>query len=377
MENQVRRFRVGPTGGMLASLLLAHGLVFGQMAHTPASSSNFHSKNLTYAIDQLALNPRFIENGREVLFLIFSGDPNSPKPWDYKLSRSDCDGQEAYFMTAGGVLDYNVLADEHGVLVLMALPSLQAEESHNDLYEEIRDWELWYLDLSSEEHSLLESARGLPLAEGYKILGLADLPNSTTGQITTASPRKTQRVLIKRQAVGFQDYFSYHLLGDPDPEVEALRTEAWHSYHDSEWWPDVVWLDESNLITLRFQSLLNEAFPQNEGLFSIVKIDLFSKSVTELHSDFLIKPFPRLALNPEASALFFQKFGKEDDITELWKLSLTDDAAEIVYSTHGDLGEARFASHGKSLVFTEVTDNHFDIIRLDLDRGRISNVVGR
>ncbi len=351
--------------------------IYGQIANTPTSQSPiFYSRNITHSIEQLAVNPRLIENGSQVLFLIFGGDPNYPKPWDYKLSRSDRDGNAAYVLTPSGVLDYNVLADEHGVLILMAIPALQASTEGDDSYEEIKDWELWHLDLESEEKQLLESSNSLPLSEGYKILGIADLPPTAADKIVSSSPDKTHTILVQRQPSGPTQYFSFFRVDGSGKQVEIFRTESWQSYHDAEWWPDIVWLNDSSLLTIRFQSLFDESFPQSEGLFSIVEIDLISGAARDLYSDFSIKPFPRMALNPDGSALFFQKFGN-DSTSELWKLNLADDTTEMVYSVSGELGDSRFSADGNSLVFTEVTNEHFDIIRLDLERNSIENVVGR
>jgi hypothetical protein len=208
-------------------------------------------------------------------------------------------------------------------------------------------------------------------------LGLANLPNGDKGQLISNSPQKTNKISIQRKPNGFDFHFYYSRFDEDGNQHNVFQTEAWQSYHDSEWWPDIVWLNESRFLTLRFQSLFNEAFPQSEGLFSIVEIDFISGAAKDLYSDFSVKPFPRLAVNPDGSSLFFQRFGNAKDVTELWKLNLKDGAAEKIYTVRGELGESRFASDGKSIVFTEVTDNHFDIIRLDLDRNSIENVVGR
>lgn len=377
MEPIIWRFRFGRYGVFFILLLLALQIpVYGQIANVPASQPNFNSKNITRTIEQLAVNPRLIGNGSQILFLTFSGDPNHPKPWDYKLSRADRDGNSAYFLTSSGVLDYSVLTNERGVLILMAIPSLQANPECERLYEEIREWELWHLDLESEEKQLLESSSNLPLSDGYKILGLADLPQSVTGSISSRSPDKTRQIMIQRQPAGINFYFKYLRVDNAKKQVEVFRTASWQSYHDNEWWPEIVWLNERSLLTIGFQNLFNDSFPQSEGLFSIVKVDLISGATQNLHSDFSIKPFPRMALNPDGSALFFQKCGF-DNSSELWKLNLTNDAAEMIYSVAGELGDSRFAADGKSLVFTEVTDQHFDIIRLDLERNSIENVVGR
>lgn len=373
MEQHTWRNRLASVLGAAIVLILGcKNVATAQEAQTP--SPIFSSKNITQKIDGFAVNPRLVENGAEVLFLVFSGDPQSPKPWDYKLSKSDRDGNSAYFLTSSGVLDYTVNTNGSGVLVLMMMNSCDTSVSS---YEDIQAWELWYLDLQSEEKLLLESSSNLPLSDGYKILGLADLPNSSEGQMVSGSPQKTQKLLIQRNSAGFNFYFSFYRLDANQRRTEIFRTEAWQSYYDFEWWPSVVWLTERSFLTLRFQSLFNEVFPQSEGLFSIVKVDLISKAAVEIHSDFSIKPFPRLTLSPDGGFLVFQKFGSDKEITELWKLRLDDATFERIYAVRGELGEPRFAADGKSLVFTEVVGSHFDIIRLDLERSSIENVVGR
>jgi hypothetical protein len=326
--------------------------------------SNMYFKNITHSDHQLEMNPRFIENGTKILFLIFTGNPESPKPWDYMLSSSDREGHSIYYITSQGVLDYNVLSDEFGVLVLKAITT--AENWDIDAYEDIREWELWYLDLENRVNVLLESSKGLPLSEGYKILGLADLPNHQLAQFSTQSPRRTTRLLVQREEKEEKYFYKFYVEKGVGRKV-IFTTEAWQSYSHNEWWPAVVWLDESSFITVRFQSIPDERFPQSEGLFSIVRVDLNEPSETHLFSDFALKPFPKIALHPSASTLYFHKVGKAYETTELWRLNLVTKLAEMIYSVEGDLGDVRFASDGSSLVFTQLIDHNFDIIRVDLE----------
>ncbi len=338
-------------------------------------NSNLYFKNITHSEHQLEMNPRFIENGSKILFLIFTGNPESPKPWDYMLSSSDREGHSVYYVTSEGVLDYNVLSNERGVLVLKVIPT--APNANIEIYEDIRDWELWYLDLENEVNVLLESSKGLPLSEGYKILGLADLPNHRMAQFTSHSPRRTTWLRVQREEKDEMYFFKFYVEKGAGRNA-IFTTEAWQSYSHNGWWPAVVWIDESSFITVRFQSIPDERFPQSEGLFSIVRVDLNEPSETHLFSDFALKPFPKIALNPAANALYFQlyfhKFGKGYETTELWRLNLETKHAEMIYSVEGDLGEVRFASDGSSLVFTQLIEHNFDIIRVDLQQHNLQNL---
>ncbi len=344
------------------------------MGSTPFEcSSKFQFKNITQSREYLEMNPRFVQNGNQVVFLVFTGNPEAPNPWDYVLTKSDLGGHAAYYLSSKGVLDYTVLSNENAILLLKAVPATQAQ---NLPYEEIEDWELWYINLQTGKEVLLESSMGLPLSEGYKMLGLADLPHGRTGQIITTSPQNSKQLLIKRAQRNDFFFFNYFLLEKGGRQKQIFDTESWVSYSDLEWWPDIAWIDDISFLTLSFTSLPDEDFPQSDGLFSIVKVDLQDNSSTILYSDFTIRAFPKFALNSSGRDLYFQK-SPEPDITELWRLNLINKDAEMIYRVQGDLGEVRISADESSLVFTQLWDNNCDIIRLDMQRDSLQQLTDR
>ncbi|MFQ5770627.1 MAG: hypothetical protein ACE5HX_08830 [bacterium] len=196
-------------------------------------------------------------------------------------------------------------------------------------------------------------------------------------QFLKKSPQNTTQILIQRETQGKFLYFNFYLIDNFARKKKIFMTESWQSYSDMNWWPSLIWLNETKFITIGFYSDIEQSLPQSEGLFSIVQIDLndFSKEI--LYTDLEIKPFPKFVLNPSLTDLYFQKAGKQSDSTELWKLDLAEKNAEMIYSVQGDLGEIRFSSDGSSFVFTQLLANNFDIIRIDLDRNHIRQLVGK
>ena len=83
---------------MLACMIL----MSTQIAH-PAekSASDFYHKNITQSNDRLEINPTFIDNDQSILYLVFSGVPFAPQPWDYKLEKSDKDGLSRLSLSSG------------------------------------------------------------------------------------------------------------------------------------------------------------------------------------------------------------------------------------------------------------------------------------
>ena len=334
------------------------------------ASSKFYFKNLTRTQDYIEVNPRFVNDGNYVLFLVFVGNPASPGPADYVLTKCDRDGHLIYYMSTRGVLDYNVLENESGVLVLKAVedPETATAESSTP-YEQQQAWELWYINFENDEEVLLEASMGLPLSEGYRMLGLTDLPDSNLGQIRSLSPHKTNQLLVKRDRVDDYWVFRYYRVTDDSEPDEVFRSESWVPLTDQEWWPTIRWLNESTFVTVSFNSALDEKFPQSQGLFSIVSVDLEHGTGEVLYSDFDIHPFPKVVLSPSGQNLYFQK--SRNGFSEIWRLNLVSRSAEILYRVEGELGEVRISPDETSLVFTQHTEDNFDIIRLDVDSGHL------
>ncbi|MFQ5637304.1 MAG: hypothetical protein ACE5IR_04850 [bacterium] len=331
--------------------------------------SRYFSKNITRSNNFSEVNPRFVNNGDQVLFLVFTGNPESPMPWDYVLTKSDRDGHIANYLSSHGVLDYAVLSNDGGILVLRAAPSIYSIDVKNTPYEAIRDWELWYINISNEEEVLVETSMGLPLSEGYRMLGLVDLPNNELGRIVSASPQKSTQLQAELVRNGDFWFFEFYHIQPHSRSKLIFESECWRSYSDVQWWPEITWIDDHRFITIGFNSFSDEDFPQSEGLFSIVTVNLLSGESEIIYSDYDLRPFPKFVLNSSATVLYFQK--STQDVTELWKLNLENRDAEMMYRVIGELGEVRLSSDESSLVFTQLFENNFDIIRLDMERGRI------
>ncbi|MFQ5823168.1 MAG: hypothetical protein ACE5JB_03845 [bacterium] len=341
------------------------------------SNSRIYFKNITHTKNLLEIKPRFVENGRSVLFLVFSGDYLSPKPWDYRLSKSDREGLTTSYLTTKGVLDYNVLSDDQGILVLKVNPTLKINNADYDLNDEIQGWELWYINLQGDEKVLLEASKVLPLSVGYYMLGLGVLPNINFDEFVISSPKKTSQFIVRRyKKREFSYFFKFYHLNTLGKEEVFFKTEARNSYSDWTYWPIITWLDENNFITLSFKSNVDSQVAKGKGLFSLVKVDLQSMSQEILYEDFSFRPFPRFVLNPTATKLFFQRLGEEKDTTELWSLTLDTKIPKMIYKVKGELGEVRFSLDGSSVVFTQRQENNFDIIRVDLDRNKIQKLAG-
>ncbi|MFQ5603161.1 MAG: hypothetical protein ACE5HS_07825 [bacterium] len=353
----------------LVSLLSLAVLVFGQQLHSQPlrPNANFHFTNVTNSNRIMEVNPRFIQKGRRILYLEFVGKPFAPQPWDYRLVMVNQDGSDKIALETTGVIDYNVRPDDQSVLLLKSPTAVQFT-SNDDLASSIFDWEIWNLSLLNGEKVLLESSSGLPLSEGYRILGRSEIPAGQLPEFRTTSPKNTFQMVLRRTQSDGSLRVTFTLIQSNGMEQEIFRTECWKSYSDLEWQPSVIWLDESHFITLGFVSNVQARFPQSEGLFSIVRIDLQNASQEILYSDAEIRPFPKFVLNPTATELYFQKANAEKGTAELWKLNLLLKGAELVYWVNGDLGEPRFSNDGRSFVFTRLMNNNFDILRADLDR---------
>lgn len=350
------------------TLILLLG-VWGHKLHSAPTDSNSPRpfKNITRSSHLLEVKPRFIENDKSVLYLVFCGDTLSPKPWDYRLSKSDRDGNSFFYLTQKGVLDYNVLPNEQGIIVLKVDPSSKFNNFENKFYEQIQDWELWYYNLQGGERVLLEESNCLPLSVGFSMLGLGAFPDLDSEEYLITSPQKTEQFVIQKERVQDANYFKYYQLGENDEEQAIFETEIWNSYSDLNWWPTIIWLNENTILTTKFSSEPETHFPQSKGWFSIVKINLKIKSQEILYEDHLLNPFPKFVLNPMATDLYFQRLSEDKNITELWKINLLTKVREQIYEVNGELGEARFSLDGSSLVLTQLRQNNFDIIRLDLN----------
>ncbi len=79
---------------------------------------------------------------------------------------------------------------------------------------------------------------------------------------------------------------------------------------------------------------------------------------------------------PNGIELFFRKL-ENKDTTQLWRLNIITKEADLIYSVRGDLGEPRFSKNGSSMVFTLLSNNNSEIIRLDLERDNTGRIASR
>ncbi|RMF62050.1 MAG: hypothetical protein D6743_12700, partial [Calditrichaeota bacterium] len=87
-------------------LLLGFCIWRPALAVDPGRKIEIH--NVTRSVDLLEVDPQFAEHDQSILFLYFTGDPTSPRPWDYGLAKTDLDGKHMEALLSSGVVDYAV-----------------------------------------------------------------------------------------------------------------------------------------------------------------------------------------------------------------------------------------------------------------------------
>jgi len=328
---------------------------------------------LTDTPQHFELNPSFAEQGRSVLFMVFTGDVDHPKPWDYALCKSDILASATTEIAAPGVIDYSVQNNGFDVLILRTNPTTRFDGSGHEFYTFACDWEIRRLNLKTGAEERVASAKGRPLAHGYAHLGVDGFPDSETGRYVTKTPDGMREILVQREKEQRKYHFKFYRVSGQEHR-EIFTTEAWQSYRDVEWFPPVVWLDNSSFLTLGFHSDSGQKFPQSEGLFSIVKFNLNKNEATVIYKNSSLDPFSKLAYNSQTGEIFFQKFNANTQKTELCRLNPDARDVEIVYESKTDLGEVRFDPSGTEAVFTQFHYNTTDIMRIMLDRNRIERL---
>jgi len=355
---------------MLACMIL----MSTQIAH-PAekSTSDFYHKNITQSNDRLEINPTFIDNDQSILYLVFSGVPFAPQPWDYKLEKSDKDGLSRLSLSSTGVIDYQVSEDGQKVLLLRSCSDRQIEELQDcDTNSEVKDWEVFELNLQTGEKQQIAAANGRSLSEGYKLLGMKTVID-VSEQYFSKSTQGLNQILVKRWFNENYGFISFQYFKNEGSSKTVFKTEAWKPYAHLNWLPTITWLDETSFVTLGFQGAFDKKLPQSHGFFSIVKIDIRDEGIELLHKDSRIHPFPKMVMAPNGIELFFRKL-ENRDTTQLWRLNIITKETDLIYSVRGDLGKPRFSKNGSSLVFTELSNNNSEIIRLDLERDNIERI---
>ncbi len=331
-------------------------------------------RNVTRTATLFELNPRFVAGGSEILYLEFTGDPEQPMPWDYRLMVSDRTGDSVAELTGPGVVDY-IIGLEMSVVKLLVVAQAPTEPAEFELSDDIVPWELWQLDLKTRARKLLYLSKSESLRAGYAKLGLAELPNSKQDRLTTVSPNKENRLVVTRESDSGKNAIKFYNARGGAAQRLILTSERYNTYTHTSWLPPVVWLNEHQILTLHFRHRRTEVFPQNEGVFSIVRVDLSDGSTEVVFESDRLKPFARMSLNENHSSLLFQQTGDEQR-TELWRLNLRSRNADMIYWTSGAIGEARSSLDGASLVFSRLEADNFDIIRLDLERHRMQRLAG-
>ncbi|MFQ5652703.1 MAG: hypothetical protein ACE5IY_22445 [bacterium] len=373
MSEKSVRVQLAPLLHRLFIFTVVLGLSAGTLA---ASAPNLEPnlKNITRTSNVLEVNPRFVGNGSHIVYLEFTGDPLYPAPWHYRLVLSDRNGHTAMPLTDSGVIDYTVLPGGRELRYLV-IGSFTGEDAlDDDFYRQITDWQLWHLDLPSQKKQLVERSGGRPLLDGYGLLGVSGLPDFDSDTMESDSPHRTHRLGLSRKTVGGIDFIEFRLLED-DGEKLIWSTEGYKTHTHVNWLPPVVWLSETTFLTLGFDSFSSRAFPQTEGVFSIVRINLTNETKTVLYRSERLKPFPRFSLDLTSSTLYFQQTGR-DDSSELWRLNFKSGNSDILYRTRAALGEARATFDGASVVLTRLQNNDFDIVRLDLEKNKTQRLTG-
>ena len=357
-----------------AILMLACMILMSAQIAYPAekSASDFYHKNITQSNDRLEINPTFIDNNHSILYLVFTGDPLAPHEWDYKLEKSDKDGLSRCSLSSTGVIDYQVSEDGRKVLLLRSGGDHQIEEFPDcKTNDEVKDWHVFELDLQTGEKQHVAASKSRSLSEGYKLLGIKTVLD-VSEQYFSKSTQGLNQILVKRWFNENHGFISFQYFKNERSSKIVFKTEAWKPYAHLNWLPTITWLDETSFITLGFQGTFDKKLPQSAGSFSIVKVDI-KDGIELLYKDSRIHPFPKMAMAPNGIELFFRKL-ENGDTTQLWRLNIITKETDLIYSVRGDLGKPRFSKNGSSLLFTELSNNNSEIIRLDLERDNIERI---
>ncbi len=340
------------------------------LSATPGlAGGNAYSKNLTGTDLRQEVNPRFTADGENVIYMEFTGDPDNPAPWDYRLLLTDRNGFGVKALTLPGVLDFQVLANGRDLLfVQMVLPPDGFGGFDTVGSRVVR--QLKRLNLETQSEQIVETDAAQSLAAVYAAVGLELAGYFLHGDILSVSPAATNRVSIVNDPAGQSIRILQRAAGKPEADRTLLHSDLYLTQQDLPWRPSVIWLDEFSLISNNYESAAEDA---SAGRFAINRIDLRTGVTTLLYASGRVRPFPRLALNNTGSVVYFQQNGG-NGVTELWGLNLTTGYADKIYETLAEPGTPRCSPDGASLVFTQLENQDFDIIRLDLERNRIRSL---
>lgn len=334
------------------------------------SKSPAKVENITQSAARLELNPRFVGNDAYIVYLEFCGNEEYPEPWGYRLMMIDRGGHTLAPLTKSGVVDFTVLPTASEIKYLTVPAKNIKAWSEENFLTEITQWEVWQLNMRTHKHTLVETADNRPLKDGYALLGISGLPGAEQEAVINISPEGSRSLQVTRYASNGKDMIAFVTAGQV-----AFQTEEFKTHTHFNWQPQTLWLDENEIITLQFESQSNASLPQTEGLFSIIRLDLENGKSQTVFQSTQLNPFPRFQLHTEKAHLYFQQLGKAGR-NELWRLNLETGQADMLYQTKGAIGESRPSFDGTSLVFTELIDGNFDLMRLDLVPNQTSSFAG-
>lgn len=353
------------SGGILLCgvfVVLSFYQVFGAPSNT--SDSDVAVINVTHSVDRTEVNPQFSSAGNSIFFLLFTGDPLSPQPWDHVLAKTDLENDATHILSESGIVDYILLPDGKEILLLTAPPNDEVAEIFCTYDQEIENWQLLKMNLLTGETKQVSQANGRSIWEGYRALG-RNIPSFDSGSQRYTSPDKSREIVLAREDQGDTRYFNFYQNGQRGEQKLIFSTESVKLYQHFDWFPSIIWLNENSFLTLSHRPGLNPAYPHSQGLFSITKIDCKNNEYEILYQGFDLSPFPKIVYNPLQNDFYFHKKPLTDR-TEIWSYDLDTRETKLLYSVEGELGKARVSPDGSLLVFTQLSQNNGDIILLSM-----------
>ncbi len=323
-------------------------------------------QNITRTVETMEINPTFVNAGQQIVFLVFDGDELNPQMWDYHLSLSDRFGNHLERLTPKGVVEYVVDRDTNKIRFLIIAPEGQPEPTEKQFFQDLTKWKLMEIAPVSRKVTVIETANGRSLEQGLKRLHVAKLFDNEHEKLCFSSPFGKEQIVVQRSLEHGKVVVHFIKLNENGQSQRIFTSDSWKTYSHFGWYPSVQWLDAEHILTMVYHDLGNPNIPKNFGLFSIIKINLLTKKVDLVFQSMDIYPFTQLNLYPFTEEIVFQIAGREGSYRELWSLNLETGLTEKLYWVKGDIGSVNVSSDGASMVFTQLLDNNFDIVRLDL-----------
>ena len=323
-------------------------------------------QNITRTVETMEINPTFVNAGQQVVFLVFDGDELNPQMWDYSLVLSDRYGNHLEQLTPKGVVEYIVDYDTNKIRFLMVDPEGQPEPTEEQFFQNLTNWKLMEVSPVSKKITVMETAEGRPLTQGLKRLHVAKLFDNEHEKLCFSSPFGKEQIVVQRSLEHGKVVVKFLKVNETGQIQRIFTSDSWKTYGHFGWYPSVQWLDAEHILTMVYRDLGNPKIPKNVGLFSIIKINLLTREADVVFQSADIYPFTQLNLYPFTEEIVFQTVDGEGRYRALWSLNLETGVAEKLYWVKGDIGSVNISSDGASMVFTQLLDNNFDIVRLDL-----------